>query len=943
MDMLRRLYNKIRNYLSRKKPAFYYAVFTLIGVASFSPIVTQAQTLTGAGAWILRILLWVFYLIFVAIMGKIATLAMRMLVWITTFSGFTTGEAVTAAWTVVRDFCNLGFVVILLVIAFGTILKLESYSYKKLLPKMIVAAVLINFSKLICGVIVDASQIVMLTFVNAFKDAATQGLYHVFRLGDLVSMGFTMRSVGAANETGSGAAWTELDYLMTTISAGAMITFMAVLLIAFSVILLFRVVIIWTLTVLSPIAWVTSILPATQKYSQKWWDTFTRYVVLGPLLAFFIWLSLFIVTKAGDSGVASTLSYSDGSVSTRSENISATTNIAVSEADIENGISPAVITNFLIGVVLLMVGLQFSQEMASEVGGYVSKFSGMPKAFAGKFWSGSGKFSKFVAGGINDRLVERGMPDLNVNRQIEKVKHVIDRDSKTRQDRGRAVHQEWARQGRFLSADHAYEALFGIGDQLGVSGKQGLLRRRSTYKNFEAARQTESALEQQKNERIAAAVGKDPSVYDEEIARRKRIDNLEDVDMHMMNGDIDSADAPLVIAALRSAKEKTTDPDKQQAIEEEIKRIEKASATAGTFDVRGGLRVDVSDNLMKRRERYEAERKEAGITPEVSAAIDSVSSAIKPLEEQIHAQREIMHENAPEVDPEQARLARNMASEASKDIETDNEHDLQDQLRQALHNKNLFRALGIVSHMSKVGHPNEIVEVLNEFFGKKGESRVNNNGQGLIEGVQRMFVGKLGGQEQMVLTILDDMARAAKGNHQWAFSEMVGSKNGRLYAREEPERQERIFYEMSKKNLVSEMQAGNRLAHGGYRITDRFGTQSWEGPMAGVAALMTRNIEKITDAVSRGYHNFNDNSQLFYMNNPHYIEAMEQGLKGNEEAIKSLRIALLGLSQKQVSEGGKFASLVNGDLHSLLEAVKQSRSGGAGVPSSVDSFVKRFS
>jgi hypothetical protein len=48
-------------------------------------------------------------------------------------------------WVITRDIANMFFIVILLVIAFATILQIEQYNYKKWLPKLILMAILINF------------------------------------------------------------------------------------------------------------------------------------------------------------------------------------------------------------------------------------------------------------------------------------------------------------------------------------------------------------------------------------------------------------------------------------------------------------------------------------------------------------------------------------------------------------------------------------------------------------------------------------------------------------------------------------------------------------------------------------------------------------------------------------------------------------------------------
>ena len=82
-------------------------------------------------------------------LGQILILLMRVLVSIAEFNNFINAQPIVLGWTIVRDVCNMFFVVIMLVIAFATVLRIENYSYKKLLPKLVIMAILINFSKMI--------------------------------------------------------------------------------------------------------------------------------------------------------------------------------------------------------------------------------------------------------------------------------------------------------------------------------------------------------------------------------------------------------------------------------------------------------------------------------------------------------------------------------------------------------------------------------------------------------------------------------------------------------------------------------------------------------------------------------------------------------------------------------------------------------------------------
>jgi hypothetical protein len=83
---------------------------------------------------------------------------------------YTSGGIVDIGWQVTRNFANLGFVLALLWIGLATALKLSEYEAKKSLPRLILMILLVNFSPVICGVVVDAANIVMNFFLGAIGD-----------------------------------------------------------------------------------------------------------------------------------------------------------------------------------------------------------------------------------------------------------------------------------------------------------------------------------------------------------------------------------------------------------------------------------------------------------------------------------------------------------------------------------------------------------------------------------------------------------------------------------------------------------------------------------------------------------------------------------------------------------------------------------------------------
>jgi len=78
-------------------------------------------------------------------------------------------DIVKIGWQVTRDLSNMFFILFIVVIAFATILRFEKYGIKKLLPKIIIIVLLINFSYVICAVIIDFSNITADFFIKDIK------------------------------------------------------------------------------------------------------------------------------------------------------------------------------------------------------------------------------------------------------------------------------------------------------------------------------------------------------------------------------------------------------------------------------------------------------------------------------------------------------------------------------------------------------------------------------------------------------------------------------------------------------------------------------------------------------------------------------------------------------------------------------------------------------
>jgi hypothetical protein len=186
------------------------------------------------------------------------------------------------AWSIMRNFSNVAFVIAFLVIIFSqvTSIGVSNYGIKKLLPKIIIAAILVNLSYWICAVAVDLSNIVGSSVNSLFKGISDQ-----MALPDL---GNTSSGAGGVAKWAGIAAVVLVSagiVLYTTLSAllPALVIAGVTILTVF-LILVVRQVLIILLIVVSPLAFVAFLLPNTESLFKKWRSLFTGLLIIYPVI-----------------------------------------------------------------------------------------------------------------------------------------------------------------------------------------------------------------------------------------------------------------------------------------------------------------------------------------------------------------------------------------------------------------------------------------------------------------------------------------------------------------------------------------------------------------------------------------------------------------------------------------------------------------------------------
>ena len=300
---------------------------------------------------------------YVQSIGKLVMVLVNALIVIASYNNFVDSPAVTEGWVIIRDIVNMFFILILLVIAFGTIFNLSNYRYQAMLPRLLIMAVVINFSRTIIGIFIDFSQVIMLTFVNGFKDAAGANFINALRINELLKF---QPNVSSGQ---TGLEWIYAAYIL----AALMITITLIVIIAMLMMLVMRIIVLWFLIVLSPLAFFASVWPSGRFKDNygKWWSTFLDNLTAGPIMAFFLWLSLMVL---GSGVIGKNMITESGITAASSEQMPTAAGTAI--GTMENMIS------YIMGIGMLLGTLYMVQSLRSAGGDIAKNALGKIKGYA---------------------------------------------------------------------------------------------------------------------------------------------------------------------------------------------------------------------------------------------------------------------------------------------------------------------------------------------------------------------------------------------------------------------------------------------------------------------------------------------------------------------------------------------------------------------------------
>jgi hypothetical protein len=201
-------------------------------------------------------------------------------------------EDLHTTWKAFRDIANAFLVLIFLITIFAQVLPIEvdPYMVKKVLPRIIAAAILIQFSYFIIQIMFDISRVLgegvrtILTSIPVPESGS--GIFgtnveSVTATSTFASLGAV--AVGGAGVAAAFSAGTALIVPLLLILLSALIS-----VITLFVTLQVRMIVIIMFTIIAPLAFLAWILPNTESYFKKWGSSLVKLLLMYPIIVFMV-------------------------------------------------------------------------------------------------------------------------------------------------------------------------------------------------------------------------------------------------------------------------------------------------------------------------------------------------------------------------------------------------------------------------------------------------------------------------------------------------------------------------------------------------------------------------------------------------------------------------------------------------------------------------------
>lgn len=327
----------------KNKKALFFVLLISVFAGIFLPEISIAQQSTNLPGFsffrtfvmiIIVAMIWIPVALFTFIFRMFANIAFGLLNYVlselirdeqglwtitNTSNAASAANVFLAGWNIVKDWANVIIVVALIGIAVATIIRFREYEAKRLLPYLIGVALLINFSVVFVGFVIDVSNFVIKQLIVGSEN--TRRLIISLNLAENnIVQPLLVRAMAMAIRAPD---WTSPAYAALTYAAAGSIFVVSYLIVAVTFLLLSitfieRYIFLAMLFIMSPLAAVALIFPFSRNLASKWLHLFLTWAFAGLIAAFFLRIAIQILaTGAISNNLVSNLDDTPNSVMPR--------------------------------------------------------------------------------------------------------------------------------------------------------------------------------------------------------------------------------------------------------------------------------------------------------------------------------------------------------------------------------------------------------------------------------------------------------------------------------------------------------------------------------------------------------------------------------------------------------------------------------------------------
>lgn len=263
--------------------------------------------------------------VFLALSGLLLFLAGTVFNWVVLRTVFQFGEyfgtsdGMLLAWSVMRDIANIGLLFGFIFLGVLLILNVEGgghghgggMSARKAIPRLLIFAVLLNFSLFTTQFIVDVANAFGSTFTvlagseNCSINEPEGGARSESLEDCAVNTGISSKIIQAAGivdifdggrndfqQIFENVGSRPYQYAVSLVMLSVFVLVTAMVLFAGAIMLIIRVVVLSLLMVTSPVGFAGMVLPGLSGIAQQWWDTLIKQSFFAPVYLLMVFISI---------------------------------------------------------------------------------------------------------------------------------------------------------------------------------------------------------------------------------------------------------------------------------------------------------------------------------------------------------------------------------------------------------------------------------------------------------------------------------------------------------------------------------------------------------------------------------------------------------------------------------------------------------------------------